>query len=46
MVGSRFWSEVAGVLLGVLAMVGGAYAEAQPVAYVGLKASLVRAGVE
>jgi membrane-bound lytic murein transglycosylase B len=36
---------VAGILLGVLAMAGGAYAEAQPVAYVGLKASLVRQGL-
>jgi len=43
--GSRFWSGVAAVLLGVLALVGGASAEAQPVAYVGLKASLVRAGL-
>ena len=43
--GSRFWSGVAAVLLGVLAMASGAYAEAQPVAYVGLKASLVRAGL-
>src|SRR5665648_124455 len=45
MVGSRFCSMVVGILLGVLAMVAGAYAEAQPVAYVGLKASLVRAGL-
>ena len=36
---------VAGVLLGVLAMAGGAHADAQPVAYVGLKASLVRQGL-
>ena len=45
MVGSRFWLRVAGILLGVLAMAAGAYAEAQPVAYVGLKASLVRQGL-
>jgi membrane-bound lytic murein transglycosylase B len=43
--GSRLWSGVAGMLLGVLVLAGGAYAEAQPVAYVGLKASLVRAGL-
>ena len=36
---------VAGILLGVLAMAAGAHAEAQPVAYVGLKASLVRQGL-
>ena len=45
MVGSRFCLMVAGILLGVLAMAGGAHAEAQPVAYVGLKASLVRQGL-
>jgi membrane-bound lytic murein transglycosylase B len=43
--GSRFWSGVAGLLLGVLALVAGAHAEAQPVAYVGLKFSLVRQGL-
>ena len=46
MVGSRFWSGVAGVLLGVLVMAAGARAEAQPVAYVGLKYSLVRQGLD
>ena len=45
MVGSRFYFMAAGVLLWVLAMAGGALAEAQPVAYVGLKASLVRQGL-
>ena len=45
MVGSRFWAVVAGILLGVLVMVAGAHAEAQPVAYVGLKYSLVRQGL-
>ena len=37
---------VAGSLLAVLVMAGGVYAEAQPVAYVGLKASLVRQGLD
>jgi membrane-bound lytic murein transglycosylase B len=46
MVGSRFWAGVAGILLGVLVMApGGVGAEVQPVAYVGLKASLVRQGL-
>jgi membrane-bound lytic murein transglycosylase B len=45
MVGNRFWGIVAGILLGVLVMVAGAYAEPQPVAYVGLKYSLVRQGL-
>jgi membrane-bound lytic murein transglycosylase B len=44
--GSRFWSGVAGILLGVLVMAPGVGAEAQPVAYVGLKASLVRQGLD
>ena len=44
--GSRFWSGVAGILLGVLGLAAGAYAEAQPVAYVGLKYSLVRQGLD
>ncbi len=43
--GSRFWSGVAGILLGVLVMAPGVGAEAQPVAYVGLKYSLVRQGL-
>ncbi len=43
--GSRFWSVVAGILLGVLVLAPGAGAEAQPVAYVGLKYSLVRQGL-
>ena len=46
MVGSRFWSGVAGILLGVLVMAAGVHAEAQPVAYVGLKSSLVRQGLD
>jgi membrane-bound lytic murein transglycosylase B len=46
MVGSRFWSVVAGILLGVLVMAPGVGAEAQPVAYVGLKYSLVRQGLD
>jgi membrane-bound lytic murein transglycosylase B len=46
MVGSRFWFKVAGILLGVLAMASGVGAEPQPVAYVGLKASLVRQGLD
>ncbi len=45
MVGSRFWGVVAGILLGVLVVVAGAQAEAPPVAYVGLKYSLVRQGL-
>ena len=44
--GSRFWSGVAGILLGVLVTAPGAHAEAQPVAYVGLKSSLVRQGLD
>ncbi|MGO8760884.1 MAG: lytic murein transglycosylase [Desulfobaccales bacterium] len=44
--GSRFWAGVAGILLGVLAAVPGVGAEAQPVAYVGLKYSLVRQGLD
>ena len=44
--GSRFWSVVAGILLGVLVMAPGVGAEAQPVAYVGLKYSLVRQGLD
>jgi membrane-bound lytic murein transglycosylase B len=46
MVGSRFWSVVAGILLGVLAAAPAVGAEPQPVAYVGLKASLVRQGLD
>lgn len=45
MVGSRFWVVVTGILLGMLVMVAGAHAEAPPVAYVGLKFSLVRQGL-
>jgi len=45
MVGSKFWGGVAGILLGVLVMVAGAQAEGLPVAYVGLKYSLVRQGL-
>ena len=43
--GSRFWWVVAGILLGVLVLAPGVGAEAQPVAYVGLKYSLVRQGL-
>ena len=46
MVGSRFWSGVAGILLGVLVMAAGVCAETPPVAYVGLKYSLVRQGLD
>jgi membrane-bound lytic murein transglycosylase B len=46
MAGSRLGSVVAGVLLGVLVMAAAAYAEAPPVAYVGLKYSLVRQGLD
>jgi membrane-bound lytic murein transglycosylase B len=45
MVGSRIWIVVIGILLGMLVMVAGAQAEAPPVAYVGLKYSLVRQGL-
>ncbi len=45
MAGSRFWSVVAGILLGVLVMAPGVSADPQPVAYVGLKYSLVRQGL-
>ena len=45
MVGSRFWIVVTGILLGMLVAVAGAQAEATPVAYVGLKYSLVRQGL-
>ena len=44
--GSRFWAGVAGILLGVLVVAPGVGAEAQPVAYVGLKYSLVRQGLD
>ena len=37
MMRSRFWGMVAGILLGVLVMAAAVQAEAQPVAYVGLK---------
>jgi membrane-bound lytic murein transglycosylase B len=46
MAGSRFCAGVAGILLAVLVMAPGVGAEAQPVAYVGLKASLVRQGLD
>jgi membrane-bound lytic murein transglycosylase B len=43
----RFWGVVAGVLLGLSAcFAAGAGAEAQPVAYVGLKYDLVRHGLD
>ena len=45
MVGSRFGSMVAGILLGVLLAAPGVGAEPQPVAYVGLKQALVRQGL-
>jgi membrane-bound lytic murein transglycosylase B len=45
MVRSRFWGAVTGILLGVLVTVAGAHADSQPVAYVGLKYSLVRQGL-
>jgi membrane-bound lytic murein transglycosylase B len=45
MVGSRFWGVMTGILLGVLLGVTGVQAEPQPVAYVGLKYSLVRQGL-
>jgi membrane-bound lytic murein transglycosylase B len=45
MMGSRFWGVAAGILLGVLLGVAGVQAEAPPVAYVGLKYSLVRQGL-
>jgi membrane-bound lytic murein transglycosylase B len=44
--GSRVWTVAAAGLLAVLLLAGGALAEAQPVAYVGLKASLVRQGLD
>lgn len=44
--GSRFWSGVAGILLGVLVMAPGVHAETLPVAYVGLKYNLVRQGLD
>ncbi len=47
MVRGRFWQVVAGVLAGLLvALAGGARAEAPPVAYVGLKYDLVRHGLD
>jgi membrane-bound lytic murein transglycosylase B len=46
MVGSRFGAVLAGILLGVLVMAAGVRAETQPVAYVGLKYSLVRQGLD
>jgi membrane-bound lytic murein transglycosylase B len=46
MVGSRFWRVVAGILLGVLGVAAGLRAETPPVAYVGLKYSLVRQGLD
>jgi membrane-bound lytic murein transglycosylase B len=44
--GSRFWGVVAGILLGVLGLAAGVRAETPPVAYVGLKYSLVRQGLD
>ncbi|MGB8991210.1 MAG: lytic murein transglycosylase [Desulfobaccales bacterium] len=44
--GSRFWGVVAGILLGVLVGAPGLRAETPPVAYVGLKYSLVRQGLD
>jgi membrane-bound lytic murein transglycosylase B len=46
MMGSRFWGVVAGLLLGVLVAGAGVGAETPPVAYVGLKYSLVRQGLD
>jgi membrane-bound lytic murein transglycosylase B len=46
MVGSRFWGVMAGIFLAVLLGVTGVQAEPQPVAYVGLKYSLVRQGLD
>jgi len=46
MVASRVWSVAAGILLGVLMMAAGVGAEPPPVAYVGLKLSLVRQGLD
>jgi membrane-bound lytic murein transglycosylase B len=46
MVRSRFWAMLAGILLGVLGMAAGVRAEAPPVAYVGLKYSLARQGLD
>jgi membrane-bound lytic murein transglycosylase B len=46
MAGSRFWGVVAGILLGVLGLAAGVRAETPPVAYVGLKYSLVRQGLD
>jgi membrane-bound lytic murein transglycosylase B len=46
MAGSRFWAVVAGILLGVLGMAAGVRAETPPVAYVGLKYSLVGQGLD
>jgi membrane-bound lytic murein transglycosylase B len=46
MVGSRFWSVAAGILLGVMVMAAVVRAEALPVAYVGLKYYLVRQGLD
>ncbi|HZE21657.1 MAG TPA: lytic murein transglycosylase, partial [Desulfobaccales bacterium] len=46
MVGTRFGAVLTGILAGVLVMAAGAWAEAPPVAYVGLKYSLVRQGLD
>jgi membrane-bound lytic murein transglycosylase B len=46
MAGNRFWGVLAGILLGVLAGTATVWAEAPPVAYVGLKSSLVRQGLD
>jgi membrane-bound lytic murein transglycosylase B len=45
MMRNRFWGVVAGILLGALVGAAGVQAEPQPVAYVGLKYSLVRQGL-
>ncbi|MCK9375506.1 MAG: lytic murein transglycosylase [Syntrophobacterales bacterium] len=44
--GRGFWGGVAGILLAVLMGAAGVQAEAPPVAYVGLKYSLVRQGLD
>jgi len=46
MMRSRFLGVVAGILLGMVVLVTGVQAEAPPVAYVGLKYSLVRQGLD
>jgi membrane-bound lytic murein transglycosylase B len=44
MLETRFWTALTGILLGVLILAAGARADTPPVAYVGLKYSLVRQG--